>query len=107
MDDFFVQDNKDGSVRNVKGNELNRTPNHKFSLAAYYVQPIGEGDLTFTANYSYIDEQYMTVFNDEIETIDSYNQVNARISWRPSSARYEVAIFGQNITLSLSPTGVK
>lgn len=102
QDDFFVQDNKDGSVRNVKGNELNRTPNHKFSLAAYYVQPIGEGDLTFTANYSYIDEQYMTVFNDEIETIDSYNQVNARISWRPSSARYEVAIFGQNITDELS-----
>ncbi|MEH6590072.1 MAG: TonB-dependent receptor [Halioglobus sp.] len=101
-DDFLVQDNKDGEVRNVKGNELNRTPNHKFSLAAYYVQPIGEGDLVLTANYSYIDEQYMTVFNDDIETVDSYEQVNARIAWQPASAKYEVALFGQNLTDELS-----
>ncbi|MFK8051163.1 MAG: TonB-dependent receptor [Halioglobus sp.] len=101
-DDFFVQDNKDNRVRNVKGNELNRTPNHKFSLAAYYVQPVGEGDLVFTANYSYVDEQFMTVFNDDIETIDSYNQVNARIAWKPSSEKYEVSVFGRNLNDELS-----
>lgn len=101
-DDFFVQDNKDNRVRNAKGNELNRTPNHKFSLAAYYVQPVGEGDVVFTANYSYVDEQFVTVFNDDIETIDSYNQVNARFAWKPSSAKYEVAVFGQNLSDELS-----
>jgi iron complex outermembrane receptor protein len=101
-DDFLVQDNKDNEVRNVKGNELNRTPNHKLSLAAYYVQPVGEGNLVFTANYSYIDEQFMTVFNDDIETVESYEQLNARIAWKPSSANYEVAVFGQNLTDELS-----
>ena len=101
-DDFFVKDLKDDQVRNVKGNELNRTPNHKFSLAAYYVQPVGPGDVVLTANYSYIDEQYVTVFNDDIETVDSYEQLNARISWQPASARYEVAVFGQNLTDELS-----
>lgn len=101
-DDFFVRDNKDNRVRNVKGKELNRTPNHKFSLAAYYVQPVGEGDVVFTANYSYVDEQFMTVFNDDIETVDSYNQVNARISWKPSSEKYEIAVFGQNLSDELS-----
>jgi iron complex outermembrane receptor protein len=101
-DDFFVRDNKDNQIRNVKGNELNRTPNHKFSLAAYYVQPIGEGDVVLTVNYSYIDDQYMTVFNDDIETVDSYEQINARVSWKPSSAKYEVAVFGQNLTDEVS-----
>lgn len=101
-DDFLVRDNKDGLVRNVKGNELNRTPNHKFSLAGYYVQPIGDGDLVFTANYTYVDEQFMTVFNDDIETIDSYEQVNARIAWKPNSARYEIAVFGLNLSDELS-----
>ena len=97
-DDFLVSDNKSNEIRNVKGNELNRTPNNKFALAAYYYQPIGSGNLVFTANYSYVDEQFVTVFNDDIETIDSYEQVNARISWQPGSGGYEVAAFGQNLT---------
>ncbi len=101
QDDFFVQDNKDNQVKNVKGNELNRTPNHKFNLAAYYVQPLDGGDLVMTANYSYIGEQYMSVFNDA-EAVDSYDQINARISWRPSSQKYEVSLFGQNLTDELS-----
>ena len=101
-DDFFVSDNKTNIVRNVKGNELNRAPNNKFTLAGYYVQPVGDGDLVFTANYSYIDDQYMTVFNDDIETVESYEQLNARISWQPASEKYEVSIYGANLTDELS-----
>lgn len=102
LDDFFVSDTKTNIVRNVKGNELNRTPNHKFTLAAYYVQPVGAGDIVFTANYSYVDEQYVTVFNDDIESIEIYQQVNARVSWQPTSEAYEVALFGRNLTDELS-----
>lgn len=102
LDDFFVSDTKTNIVRNVKGNELNRTPNNKFTLAAYYVQPVGAGDIVFTVNYSYVDDQYVTVFNDDIETIESYQQVNARVSWQPTSEAYEVALFGRNLTDELS-----
>jgi iron complex outermembrane receptor protein len=97
-DNFLVSDVKTNDIRNAKGNELNRTPNNKFTFAGYDYQPIGSGNLVFTANYSYVDDQYVTVFNDAIETIDSYEQVNARISWQPESGRYEVAAFGQNLT---------
>ena len=102
QDDFFVSDNKTGDVRNVKGNELNRTPNNKFSLAAIYSQPVGDGALVFSGNYSWIDDQYVTVFNDDIETIESYYQLNGRISWQPSSGRYEIAAYGLNLTDELS-----
>jgi len=102
QDDFFVSDNKTGDVRNVKGNELNRTPNNKFSLSAIYSQPVGDGAVVFSGNYSWIDEQYVTVFNDDIETIDSYHQFNARVSWQPSSGRYEIAAYGINLTDELS-----
>lgn len=101
LDDFFVSDTKDNIVRNVKGNELNRTPNHKFSLAGYYVQPVGDADLVFTANYTYVDEQFMSVFNDA-EAVDSYETVNARISWQPNNGNYEISVFGLNITDELS-----
>ena len=102
QDDFFVSDNKSGDVRNVKGNELNRTPNNKFSLSAMYSQPIGQGALVFSGNYSWIDDQFITVFNDDIETIESYYQFNGRISWQPYSGRYEIAAYGLNLTDELS-----
>jgi iron complex outermembrane recepter protein len=97
-DDFFVSDIKSDEIRNAKGNELNRTPNNKFNLAASYTQPIGNGTVIFSGNYAWIDEQYMSVFNDEIETVDSYEQLNARISWQPNSGRYEIALYGINLT---------
>jgi len=101
LDDFFVSDTKDDVVRNVKGNELNRTPNNKFSLAGYYVQPVADGNLVFTANYTWVDDQFMSVFNDD-EAVENYDVVNARISWQPGDGKYEVALFGQNLTDELS-----
>ena len=101
-DDFYVSDNKTGLVRNAKGNELNRSPNSKFSLAAYYHQPLPAGSLLVTGNYTRVAEQFVTVFNDDIETIESYSQLNARISWQPNSERYELSIYGSNLTNELS-----
>jgi outer membrane receptor protein involved in Fe transport len=42
------------------------------------------------------------VFNDDIETIDSYSQLNARISWTPNSEEYEISVYGSNLTDELS-----
>ena len=60
------------------------------------------GTLLFTGNYTHVGEQFVTVFNDDIETIDSYSQLNGRISWQPNSERYEVSIYGSNLTDELS-----
>ena len=108
VEDFFAVDVKDdtdgedGTLRNVNGNELNRTPNNKFSLSSYYVQPFDVGDIVFTVNYSFIGDQYTSIYNDKIEQIDSYEVVNMRLSWQPASGRYEVSIYGRNLTDELS-----
>ena len=101
-DDFFVSDNKTNTIRNANGNELNRSPNNKLNLAAYYLQPIDNGSILFTGNYTQVAKQFVTVFNDDIETIDSYSQLNARISWTPNSEEYEISIYGSNLTDELS-----
>ena len=101
-DDFFVSDNKTNTIRNAKGNELNRSPNNKLNLAAYYLQPIDNGSILFTGNYTQVAKQFVTVFNDDIETIDSYSQLNARISWTPNSEEYEISVYGSNLTDELS-----
>jgi len=100
--DFYVSDNKSNEVRNVLGNELNRTPNRKWSISAIYRQPVAAGDLTVSSNYSWIDRQYVTVFNDAIETVDSYGVLNGRVAWRPANGLFEIAIYGQNLTDELS-----
>ncbi|WP_169713995.1 TonB-dependent receptor [Oceanicoccus sagamiensis] len=101
-DDFFAFDLKTDTERNVKGNELNRTPNDKFSLSSYYVQPFDSGDIVFTLSYSYISDQYTSIYNDSIEQIDSYEVVNTRLSWQPASGGYEISIYGRNLTDELS-----
>ena len=101
-DDFFVSDNKTNTIRNANGNELNRSPNNKLNLAAYYLQPIDNGSILYTGNYTQVAKQFVTVFNDDIETIDSYSQLNARISWTPNSEEYEISIYGSNLTDELS-----
>jgi iron complex outermembrane receptor protein len=101
-DDFFVSDNKTNTIRNANGNELNRSPNNKLNLAAYYLQPIDNGSILYTGNYTQVAKQFVTVFNDDIETIDSYSQLNARISWTPNSEEYEISVYGSNLTDELS-----
>lgn len=100
--DFFISDNKSNEVRNVRGNELNRTPNNKLSLSAIYTQALASGTAAISANYSWVDTQYVTVFNDDIETIDSYHQLTARAAWRPASERFEIALYGLNLTDEVS-----
>ena len=60
------------------------------------------GTATVSGNYSWVDTQYVTVFNDDIETIDSYHQLTARAAWRPASERFEIALYGLNLTDEVS-----
>ncbi len=101
-DDFMVADVKDGQVYNVKGNELNRAPNNKLSLGAVYSLPVGQNTVEMAGSYSYVGSQYVSIFNDDIEAIESYDTLNARVTWRPASDRYEIAMFGNNLTDTIS-----
>jgi len=109
-EDYFVGDNKTfptfGSdeplVRNVKGNRLNRSPKNKFAVGAYFVQPLESGTLVASATYASIDRQFITIFNDEIESIPSYNKTDVRLSWKDNDDKYEISIYGKNLTDEVS-----
>ncbi len=109
-EDYRVGDNKTfptfGSdeplIRNVKGNRLNRSPKNKFAVGAYYVQPFTRGTLVASATYASIDRQYVTIFNDNIESIPSYNKTDLRLSWKDNDDKYEISVYGKNITDEVS-----
>jgi len=96
-EDFFVQDIKTYQVRNVNGNELNRSPNDKYSIGVYYTMPVGENTIDFTGSYSYTGDQYVSIFNDDVDRVEGYDIINARMTFRPANGNYEVSLFGQNL----------
>jgi iron complex outermembrane receptor protein len=89
----------DPSLPPFTGNKLSFAPEWKSYLSAQYSLPVGNaGDLRFFADYSYIDESFSDPSNDPSSwKMDSYSLVNARISWVPSSERWELAAWGRNL----------
>ena len=90
----------DPSLPAFTGNKLSFAPEWKSYLSAQYTQPIGTaGELRFFADYSYVDESFSDPSNDpDAFRMDSYDLVNARITWLPPNGRWEVSAWGRNLT---------
>ncbi|RZV49589.1 MAG: TonB-dependent receptor, partial [Pseudomonadales bacterium] len=72
------------------------TPELTYNIGASYVQPLEKGDLNFYLNYGWRDDiNYENGVND-LEP--SRSLVDGRISFSPSSEKYEVSIWGSNLT---------
>jgi iron complex outermembrane receptor protein len=89
-------------IRDAKGNALNRSPKNKVAIGAFHVQPFDAGTLVTSATYSSIDKQFVSIHNDDVESIDSYAKLDARVSWKAASGKYEFSAYGDNLTDELS-----
>ena len=82
-----------------KGMTLPQTPEWTFnSTLQYTFPPIYDGELTFQADYYYTDEYFTDPFNVEAISQDSYSKVNARLAYLDRTGRWELAVFGTNLT---------
>lgn len=84
---------------NYKGNMLNRAPKNKVSFAASYYVPLGgNGDLLFTGVYTWVDEMYNNPANSDNGWLDSWDRVDARVTWTAPSDKLAVTAFIKNIS---------
>ncbi len=85
-------------IQDLSGNQLNMAPETKLSLSASQFFDLDDmGTVLLTAGYSYIGEQYSRSFNrSDWDQVDSYNRIDARLSWTSASAAFEVAAFVRN-----------
>lgn len=79
------------------GNQLPYAPDLKYFLAAQYRANLGDGALTFDIDYTYVDDQFTDPGNLDVDKIDSYSLLGARISYAPSSNDWELALWGRNL----------
>ena len=85
-------------IQDLSGNKLNMAPETKFSLSASQFFKLNDmGTVLLTAGYSYVGEQYSRAFNrSDWDLVDSYERVDARLSWTSESEAFEVAAFLRN-----------
>jgi iron complex outermembrane receptor protein len=84
--------------------KLDNAPKLSVNASAAYTIPLANGNVTLRADASHRSKQFRDAKNNLPLQADAYTIVNARVSWRDSSERWEVAAFGTNLTDKLYVT---
>jgi iron complex outermembrane receptor protein len=90
--------NESCQVQDLTGNQLNMAPESKFSLNLIQYVELGDmGILSLSAGYSWVGEQYTRSFNrEDWDKVDSYDNIDARISWSSPDETYVISAFVKN-----------
>jgi iron complex outermembrane recepter protein len=92
---------------NIKGNELPQAPVAKFSIGAQYTAEFDNGmTLVPRVDLSYTGDQTGSIFNDKIDKIKGFAQMNAQIQLNGPSDKWFVRGFIQNIANNNATTGL-
>ncbi|HSV71999.1 MAG TPA: TonB-dependent receptor [Methylibium sp.] len=90
----------------LSGNRMIEAPKYTANLAADYSVPVGGYSLSFHADATFVDEQFFLASNSPESRVGSSRDVGARIALRDPSGRYELAVYGKNLTDNQVSTGV-
>lgn len=87
----------DGSPLIVDGTQLPFTPEWQTNINATYDIDLGSGSLTLRASHQFFDDTQSTDDNLGFPS-DSYEVLNASVSYAPDGASWRVTAFGRNLT---------
>ena len=74
-----------------------QTPDWTYNLGLQYAAALSRGSLIARADYGWRDDVFFGFENDDRAFQEAYGVLNARVLYAPS-ARWEVALFGTNLT---------
>jgi iron complex outermembrane recepter protein len=88
---------------NLAGNELIEAPHSTFNLAFdYSMFALGAGRVHAHVDGSRVGSKFFTPFNNlppsNLSVGAAYYEANARLAYRADSGRYEVGVWGKNLT---------
>jgi outer membrane receptor protein involved in Fe transport len=97
----------DAVETDITGNPLAGSPESSFSLGAQYTFRIGDSlELTPRVDYYWQDKSQARIYNRPIDTIDSWDNVNAQITLAPNDSRWYFRVFVQNLNDDDNITGM-
>jgi iron complex outermembrane receptor protein len=76
------------------------TPELTFSISPEFSFPLGEGNLTLRADYSFRDDMYGEPSSDpgRFTQIDSRDLVNFDVTYEPADGDWSISAYGKNVT---------
>jgi iron complex outermembrane recepter protein len=100
----FVSQGQRTGVQDLKGKQLPVAPEWSFVIGGDYTVPVGNMELTASAKYIYIDEQYMSIERDPLGFQKSRERVDASLVLSGNSSGdhpWSVALIGRNLNNEL------
>ena len=80
------------------GHRLPAAPSWSYNLGAQYARQAGRGFMIARADWSYRSFTFSNIENTPALVQRAHGKVNARLSWTPPSDRWEIALYGTNLT---------
>ena len=82
----------------LDGKQMLQVPEMKGGVYAQYNWQLGDrGQLTFLANWSWIDKVYFSAFESNEDAAPSYQRTDLRATWISPSTAWTVAAFADNV----------
>lgn len=92
---------------NIRGNELPQAPDYKVSVGVQYTAEFANGiTLVPRVDAAYTGQSFGNIFNGDVNRIDGYWQVNARVQLNGADDRWFVRAFVQNVFDDNAVTGL-
>jgi iron complex outermembrane receptor protein len=88
------------------GNRLPRSPKNKFNIGGQYEAPIGDLSAKLRVDYSWVDDAFFEASNIPQQLWPSHENLDARLSIAGPDERWELSLWGKNLTDELVPTYV-
>ena len=91
-------------IRDSTGNDLPRSPRHKLHLGAQYELDVEGWGVLGRVDYTNQSRMYFEASNIPTQKQEGYINVDARVSLTSPDRRWEMAVWGKNLTDELVAT---
>jgi iron complex outermembrane receptor protein len=97
--DAKFTDYKPNATDDFTGNGLPRAPDLQYALTANYSTTLSSGsELSVVGSYKWSDWEWYRANNTPLDRNKSNHNVNAQFSYRDSGGKWEVRLWGKNLT---------
>ncbi|MGZ3402729.1 MAG: TonB-dependent receptor [Phenylobacterium sp.] len=91
--------------QDLSGNQLPQSTKNKVAFNVTYTWELAGGSLSPSASYIWRDKQYGSIFQRSYNEAPSWDQVDARITWKGKDNRYSVIAYVKNLFDTLGYDG--
>lgn len=88
------------------GNQLTRSPENQFNVYAALDLPIASGTARARVDYNWTGDFFFDPSNAPETLVDAYGTVDARLSWGPDNANWDISLWGRNLTDETYPVHI-